>query len=306
MTLVYVFIGPLPDYTVESIFQARLFYDGQIILILDDMASPHLPSLRTMNVDFVPYSSVMDSSILDVFAKASGKIMYLPDLKGREALFYRSFERFFLVATLMRQRGLTDVFHLEVDNLLYTDPREWLPHLRKRSLAYMYDNDGRFSAGLFYCRDGDALSLFCDFVKDWIPSTSKFCSEMWALAEYYTLNSDDILVLPTHWPSSSVPSQTYTNFSDFQSLFDAAAIGVYLFGNDPFHTNGQIVRGVRNQSSAIDYTKYTYIWEQDEKERKIPYIQLKDGYIRINLLHIHSKDIRSALSRECSYGTQNL
>ena len=74
-------------------------------------------------------------------------------------------------------------------------------------------------------------------------------------------------------------------------------MGVYIGGADPVHTGGVIQKGHKNQWSLVDYTKYQYKWEMDSQERKIPYIHNGTEWLRINNLHIHSKDLASNLSK---------
>ena len=38
MIIVYSFIGKLPKYIVDTVYQSRLFFDGDIYLILDDLS----------------------------------------------------------------------------------------------------------------------------------------------------------------------------------------------------------------------------------------------------------------------------
>ena len=77
---------------------------------------------------------------------------------------------------------------------------------------------------------------------------------------------------------------------------DAAAIGIFLLGEDPFHNNGQIILGKHNTHSAIDYTKERFEWRKDEQGRKRPYIWA-NKWILINNLHVHSKALHTGLSK---------
>ena len=46
MIVVYTFIGRLPVYIVDTIKQTRMFYSGEIVLIIDDLHSEHLINLQ--------------------------------------------------------------------------------------------------------------------------------------------------------------------------------------------------------------------------------------------------------------------
>lgn len=86
----------------------------------------------------------------------------------------------------------------------------------------------------------------------------------------------------------------YNKFGD--SIFDAAAIGVFLFGNDSVHTNDLLVTGQKNKWSAIDFTHLNFEWKTDSKNRRIPYVWNGESWTRINNLHIHSKNLKFAMS----------
>jgi hypothetical protein len=123
-------------------------------------------------------------------------------------------------------------------------------------------------------------------------------TEMTTLYQFWEKNRERVQLLPIHWKSDQYPSQTYTDIELYHSVFDALAIGVFIAGVDPHHTNGKLTVGYKSKWSLIDYTKYTYKWEADEKDRKIPYIlnPTTNEWIRINNLHIHSKDLKSCVS----------
>ena len=39
MNVIYSFIGKLPEYIIETIYQLRLYYNGDVYLIIDDYNS---------------------------------------------------------------------------------------------------------------------------------------------------------------------------------------------------------------------------------------------------------------------------
>ena len=55
-----------------------------------------------------------------------------------------------------------------------------------------------------------------------------------------------------------------------------------------------------SQWCAIDYTQDKFEWKNDEEGRRIPYIYDGTKWLRINNLHIHSKDLKSGLSKQMS------
>ena len=53
------------------------------------------------------------------------------------------------------------------------------------------------------------------------------------------------------------------NFQEFNSIFDAAAIGQYLGGVDPRNSPGD-TRGFVNETCVVNYDKYEFTWIKKE------------------------------------------
>ena len=74
--------------------------------------------------------------------------------------------------------------------------------------------------------------------------------------------------------------------TDSKVVFDGAALGQYLFGQDPFHTNGQRISGFVNQETDFDASEFTYSIRTSQNSG------IETAYIddvEILNLHIHSK-----------------
>ncbi len=93
------------------------------------------------------------------------------------------------------------------------------------------------------------------------------------------LNSGILEELPTNPRKNMV-------LSDSKVVFDGAALGQYLFGQDPFHTNGQRISGFVNQETDFDASEFTYSIRTSQNSG------IETAYIddvEILNLHIHSK-----------------
>jgi hypothetical protein len=302
MHIVYSFIGPIPPYSIDSIEQTRRFYDGPIYYITDE--NPQHPIVQRLVQEFhvciIAYEDVISYDFNEIAALCDHKFIKCPDLKGREKLFMRAYERYFLLYRLMFQKSLTNVLFMEVDNLLYDDPRKWEGQLSKKGLAYMYDNESRCGAGIAFLRDTDALLqlnyYFVQDIKNPDPRQG-LVHEMRSLHDFWKMNPVMVQMLPTAPYQPDYPSAIYENAPDFPGvLFDVAGMGIYLGGLDPIHTDGVIKKHQRAPWSAVDYRPYHFEWRTDSKERRIPYLLSPAGeWLRINNLHIHSKALRDCM-----------
>jgi hypothetical protein len=301
LTLAYAFIGPLPSYSVDTVEQARKFFDGTIYFIVSDYNSQYIPTLKSKyNVIIVRYDSVIDIDFKQLLTDNSSKFGIVDGLHGREKIFIYSFERFYILHSLMRQRDLTDIFFLELDNLIYDNPTKWLASFQKKDMAYTFEQIGRSSSGICYIKHADILKACIDYFSEYIRKNTESIQEMWALYSFWQTKKDAVQFVPTHWSPSHgtvadfISPETYKHFGSFNTtIFDGAGLGIYLGGVDPYHSGGRIERKVHKLKwYDIDYTKYTYEWRKDEQGRNIPYVFSGVEWIRINNLHIHSKDLR--------------
>lgn len=303
MNIVYCFIGKLPNYTIETVHQLRLFYDGPVYFIISDHESDIAKTLEhEYKVTLIKYESVKSTDFTKTVEECYKRFIICHDLRGREYLFICAFERFFLLYNLMNSKKITDVFFVELDNLIYDDPRKWTHAFQSKSAAWMFDNTGRCSSGVCYFKHTDILNQLNNTFLNFIRTSPKLLSEMSALWEFWEANKESVQILPTHWKSASVPEITYIEYDNYESsIFDAAALGIYIGGIDPIRTNGVLKKGLISTDSAINYGRYKYQWRRDEKERNILYVLNEDNnqWLRINNLHIHSKHLIDCLSKPC-------
>ena len=297
--VIYCFIGELPKYIIDTIYQLRLFYDGPVYIILSDLSNKNVDILiNKYNIICVDYLDVIDNDFNDVVNKCYHKFAIVNNLTGREKLFIYSFERFFVLHNLMKQKNLQNVLFLELDNLIYDDPRLWLEGFRKSEFTFMFDNTDRCSSGISYIKNFSSIASFLTECKEYILHSNKFLNEMSVLYLYWEKNKNTTLLLPIHWNDKSVPLESHEHYDMFKkTIFDAASIGIYIGGMDPYHTNGIVIKGLKGKWSKIDYTHYQYKWESDSNNRIIPYVLgPNDEWIKINNLHIHSKQLINNLS----------
>lgn len=313
MFIALSFVGILPCYIVECVYQIRLFNTTiPIYIIINNTESVYLQQIQQYNVTIVDYETVKSSEITTVINNNFDKFEIVYGLIGREEIFIRSFERFFLLQNTMKKYDLTHGLFMEIDNLLYDDPTHWLTSFQESDLAYMFDNVGRCSSGIMYVKSAESIQGFLDFISKSIEThtSGNLLNEMTVLYDYYLLEKNTqtkkIQLLPVLFePAEHSNTQTElghletTNYNKYNNtIFDAAAIGIYLFGTDPFHTNGKIILGRKNMSSLINYSNYKITWKTDDDQRKIPYIYhaKTNTWLKINNLHIHSKLLHNGLS----------
>src|SRR6056300_769145 len=118
MFIALSFVGILPNYTIDSIYQIRLFTDMPIYLIYNDYNSPYLNDITKYNVNLVKYDDVFSDIFNNTLNIYRNKFAIVDSLNERKELFIRSLERFFLLNNLLLKYNLSDCFFMEIDNLI--------------------------------------------------------------------------------------------------------------------------------------------------------------------------------------------
>lgn len=297
------FVGKLPNYIVDCVHQIRLYTNMNIYIIIDDVQSEYIKTVKNKyeNIIIVQYKDVVCQEFIELYTKYKGKFSVVPKLKGREQLFFRAYERLYLLNNLMKTFNLTDCFFMEIDNLIYDDPKKWLPIFQEKGLGYMFDNTNRFASGIMYVKSTICLEHLLNFMNTYVVHTpKKYVDEMTVLSRYFDTHSDLVHVIPTFWDENDtrmdkIASKNFGLYKD--SVFDAASVGIYLLGYDPYHTKGVIKKHSENQWSMLKSKNHEFKWETDEKGLLKPYVKHGEKWILLNNLHVHSKNLKEGLSK---------
>ncbi len=312
ITVAYSFIGELPNYIIDCIHQCRLFHKNNIYLIINDFNSPYLEALvNKYNVILINYNELIkDNEYIKQLSVNFDKFLVVEKLNDRSLLFYRSFERIFLIHLLMEQLNLSNVLFMEIDNTIYNNPDKWLQSFSKKEVAFMNCNFEHCSSGIMYIKNKTSLCNILDFMLYYINNNmdSLYCEMRCFFKFIYNNNLNDssmCQLLPITFDktlslfnNSEVIRNCYKNCDDYDGIFDPASYGQYLAGEDLIHTNGQLVLYKDNQDAIIKTSKYLYEWkEEDGLRRPFIYNEQKNEWVLINNLHVHSKHLYLVLSK---------
>jgi hypothetical protein len=302
MTFIYSFIGTLPSYTIESIYQARLFFKGDIYLITNDLSSKYLEKLTNeYNVIIIDYKDVIDNRFIDIYNKYRKYWYgydYIEGLKGRELLLICSYERLFIVNNLIKKLKLKDVLTLEIDNLIYSNPETLLDKFREAG-DYTGMITSKNNYGICYMYIKDNVDLLLDFMIEFITdinyrTTYGGISEMKALHAFHE-KYNKLILLPQFFNRPDMHIENYINIDKFNNtIFDGNGHGIKLFGRDSFHKSPLLDLFINELDDTI-----TYKWEKNKDGLLIPYLldTINNKWLLINNLHIHSKDLYKGLSK---------
>lgn len=307
LSIVYIFMGNVPHYIRESYYQLRYWTDAPIYLITDDVKSINLLSDTTIKV--VLYDTIKNPKC-NKFYEFKNLFGVVNGLINRELLFFYSAARFIILEAFMEKYNIRNIFHLEVDNLVYFDPCKYVNILASKPIAFMTDYFKRGCAGLFFARSAQDLDNINNSLIDYVENKKGPLQEMIFLGEYLQVNRKNILVLPCMFNNANelctkyVLTDFYEHFELFGGdiIFDPASIGIVFTGEDPYHTKGILRKGFghKNIDTVIDYSKCVIEWEYNNN-LKYPLIRYNGRYAKIGNLHVHSKDLLCNMSGPLPY-----
>lgn len=305
-SIVFVHLGDeLPSYLYDAGHQARLFNATADIMVIAEQKAIDCYDKEAFIQDDIVFVACEDLKPSELHLEFRQKTLL--DTSFRQGFWRKCTERFYLIEELMRQHELTDVFHLEYDNMLYVDLDDIMDvfHMYPNSAA-TFDNDDRCIPGFMYFAHAQAATNLVTYITSVCTSG---LNDMQVIARYKNWHGDkEISSLPITMPAYIkkiglrspsgltvvVPESYASHFEDFNSIFDAAALGQYLGGIDP--RNGPSKQGFINESCVFNPSRLKFEWTVDEEGRKVPFAIFEEKRYRINNLHIHSKNLKEFAS----------
>ncbi len=197
----------------------------------------------------------------------------------RNGFWHNASKRMFLLNAHMKQHRIKNVIHLENDVLLYSD----MNYEFDEKMYVTMDSNTRCIPGIMYIPNHE---LFNKLIENYNYSKN----DMENLGIFFNNNRNMVHAFPIINNSNSIGKTMYNeHFEKFNGIFDGAAIGQYLGGVDPRNIPGDTC-GFVNETCVIKYDKYKFKWLK-KGSHYFPHIEINNGMIPINNLHIHSKTL---------------
>ena len=214
------------------------------------------------------------------------------DSNFRGDFWRKSTERFFALNQWHEQNPNVKIIHIESDNLLFSN----FPLMRfeqLNTLAWLRHNQDLDSAAILYSPNSSKTLWLVKQINHHIlndPSTT----DMKALNKI-SKNNLNIGILPSYNPnwikSPSIDQDlarisSYYNF--FGGIFDPAAIGVWLTGNDPRNSLGWVKRYMNHFNPSVNPADFSYSIKNSQLLVKYQdHVNKSDVYN----IHVHSKQL---------------
>ena len=201
----------------------------------------------------------------------------------RDGFFNRTASRFFILANYAKQKKLKSFFHIENDIALFSNliSEQKILYTTGSNIAIVMDSPNRGVASIMWMKDHKIVEEFADYIYNHNSYT-----DMQNLAYFFKARSDVVNLPIIHNDKYNNEIQYNNLFHKFNSVFDGAALGQYLFGIDPMNCNNQDTKGFINETNIFNSSIYNFTWKN-----KQPYI---DG-VKIANLHMHCKNLQQLL-----------
>jgi hypothetical protein len=299
MIIVYIFIGKLPVYIIDTIKQTRMFYSGEIILIIDDIQSEHLKNLHEYNVILLPYQEYINKEFLDTVNSNINKFCIAHKIGDRKLLFIRSFERFFILEKFLDRFSQEDILFLELDMLIYFKPEELLPLFRRKEITFSYVQNKKMCSGFSYIKSSTILKEMNEYFLEFIKTSDTFIAEMIAIGNWIEKPEikERVSMLPGLWKDEKYNSMIWEEFDAYnQTLFDGSGIGILVDGPDDSHIDEWLSKNKIWWGNEVIYNDYEYEWREIDGKRYLYLKNDKGDAFKIQCIHVHNKKLHKFLS----------
>jgi hypothetical protein len=286
--IVFIHIGSVPpDYARIAVEQARCWNPESPVIFLASVIPEGGYGAKE------EWISIADIPLTPEHTRFQETTLL--DTTFRNGFWRYTTERLFVLDDWLRWKGVQECLHMEYDNMLYRSVEELAPILRATSKGLSVPFHGPAEArgrlhvcfSIVYCNDVTKLSQFLFY----LAASKSRTDEMQRAGEFWLENIDDYPLLPTVPPGTQLISETYRGWYEnpaFPCVFDAAAHGQFLGGDDP--RNGGPEGPYVNLDVDYRTDSLEYVWRVDGAGRKVPVILERGGkeWPIVNL-HIHSK-----------------
>lgn len=294
---ILVYIGQLREFVYECVKQIKLWNPTSTIHLCINNNGHNKSYIEGLNVNFV--------YIEDLEMTYQHKIFVQRYTNMSMGGFWRyTMERFFVVEECMRKLNLKNVFHLEIDNMIYFKVEEILEKCKSiDKILIPSDSERRYIAGTCFVNNPDSLSVLNRFFTEHCVNKD----EMHSIMDFTRTHTevDTWPVLPPGDNTRLIYEDRRHCVNDIKRistdlfggmLADCASWGQFIGGIDPIHSNTN-TDGFVNKDCIFDVSKGWLKWVREEDRLQRLYISIdKEKWYPLTNLHIHNKNLKRWMS----------
>lgn len=276
--LILVHSGNIFPFHINSTIKLAKKYLFKIHIIIDQQFIDHIEDKSCI---IVSSNSLEDSRYQTYNIKNY-------NLQFRDNFFSRTSSRFILLDNYISKNNIESCFHIENDIAMFSDLLKAQNVLENSEYdtAIVLDNATRCVPSIIWYRNKFSSNRMSSFIYK-----NNNIDDMRNLAIYFFENRGKVTNLPIV-PFDLIDHHNDINYGnmykDFNSIFDGAAIGQYLYGIDSLNGNTN-TKGFINETCVFNASGYVYL------ENSKPVFNYLNQKTIINNLHIHSKNFTELL-----------
>lgn len=284
--VVFVQLGENPAPTLLNMAKvAKSYLPKSRLILLTDLPE----KWSNFPGEVFEYAFDSRSEILKALIKRHAE---LNEIAGGYWLY--SLERIFVLKSLAKivdQEGA--ILHFESDVFSFVDEillSDLVKRFNKTAVPRYSEKKGIGS--ILFSPNITKLLLDLDSLEHLLTDYPKLDNDMDLLG--IALNHGILEELPSR--IKSVQSEAITGLP--MNIFDGAALGQFLFGQDPLHTGGRIITGYKNPEFDYNFDNCHFELRMDnQSELNALYLNIGENTFRIANLHLHSKTVIDIPSR---------
>jgi hypothetical protein len=222
----------------------------------------------------------------DLYSNFSNKSF---DNNFRDGFWNRTSSRFFIISNYAKAKNLKSFFHIENDVALFSNLIKFQNILEKtnKEVALVMDAPNRCIPSIMWFKDHCILNDISNYI-----FKNNHLNDMQSLSEFFHINRDRVFnfpIIPKFNKNSNIDYSNY--FDEFNSIFDGAAIGQYLFGIDCLENPNKKTTGFVNETTIFKSSDFRYFFKNG-----YPYMILDSNEeVPINNLHMHCKNLKQLI-----------
>jgi len=267
MKIILVSVGNFQEYILDNIKNLLLFNNNNITVITN---KEFFNNFNNYPVTLINCNELSDNNF---------NINSQLDKGFRNGFWHYCSLRLFYIYSYIKQNNLEHCIHIENDVLTYINFDEIKENFRDNKVYATFDCNTRVIPGIIYIPN----------YKSFEPILNTYNFNINDMENLAKCNESIILPLPIFPIINSNTVKFNKLYSDFNMIFDAAAIGQYLGGVDPRNMSGD-TKGFVNETCVIKYNKYKFEWIKIN-DLYVPHLVIGINKYKICNLHIHSKNL---------------
>jgi hypothetical protein len=268
VVFVHLGVAKVPHLWLNIERFVELFPEIEIHLVLDQTS--HLKHTKKLKCDVFIYNSKQSENTIVGLLSHNDSF--------RDGFWTYSMERIAALDSWHDQNKDKKLLHIESDILLLPNfPFEFFTKIN--NMAWTNVGPGKDCAAVLYSSSYLNTRSLASSILESVRIDNEL-TDMSALYNFRIENSDEIELLANGLESSD-------NLS-LDGVFDSAAIGMWLLGQDPRNHYGWLKKHLPHKESSIDPSLYSYVFDTRDCLRIS-----RDGRSEfLYNLHVHSKDLR--------------